>query len=184
MLKKILILSFFLGSAAAYAQVSPSVRGGQSTLWAGGMFSSFNPDFDPTSRLVGIGVLVDYNLTQRFGAEGEARWLHWNGAGGQTQSNYLVGPKARLFQYHRFSFNAKFLLGGVWITYPDSIGSGSYFAYAPGGYVDYRISRRFSVRGDYEYQILPAAPGLGGPSHGLTPHGFSVGVTYRILGVR
>lgn len=185
MLKKILILSFLLGSAAAYAQVAPSVRGGESTLWVGGMFSSFNPDFDTTSRLLGLGVLADYNVTQRFGAEAEARWLHWNGAGGQTQSNYLVGPKARLFKYHGFSLNGKFLLGGVWIKFPAVVdASGSYFAYVPGGYVDYRISRKFSARADYEYQFLPSAPGLGGPSHGLNPNGFSIGVTYRVLGVR
>jgi hypothetical protein len=183
MLKKILILSFLLGSAAAYAQVAPSVRGGASSLWAGGMFSSFDPDFDNTSRVLGLGVWADYNVTHRFGAQAEARWMHWNGAGQQTQSNYLLGPTVRVFQHHQFSFNAKFLLGGVWIQFPASVdASGSYFGYAPGGYVDYHISHsRFSVRGDYEYQFLPSAPGLGGPN-GLNPHGFSVGVNYRILG--
>jgi len=185
-LKKILILSFLLGSGAAYAQVAPSVQGGNSTLWAGAEFSSFNSDYDTKTRLIGIGALVDYNVTQRFGLEGEGRWLKWNGAGQQTQSDYLIGPKARLFQYHRFSLNAKFVFGGVFITYPNNIGTGSYFAYVPGGYGEYRLSRKFAVRGGYEYQFLPSAPGFGFgfPSHGLTPHGFSAGVTYRILGVR
>jgi hypothetical protein len=184
-LKKILILSFLLGSGAAYAQVAPSVRGGNSTLWVGGEFSSFDSDYTTYTRLLGVGALVDYNVTPRFGAEGELRWLHWNGTGNQTQSDYLGGPKVHLFQYHRFSLNAKVLLGGVWIKYPYQIGTGSYFAFAPGGYVDYRISQRLSVRGDYEYQFIPSAPGFPGfPSNGLNPNGFSVGVTYRILGVR
>src|SRR5271166_918936 len=48
-LKKILILSFLLGSGAAFAQVAPSVQGGNSTLWVGGEFSSFNWTTLPTS---------------------------------------------------------------------------------------------------------------------------------------
>ncbi len=185
MLKKILILSFLLGSGAAYAQVAPSVQGGNSTLWAGAEASSFDSDYDTKTRLIGIGALVDYNVTQRLGIEGEGRWLKWNGTGQQSQSDYLIGAKGRLFQYHRFSANAKILFGGVFITYPNKFGTGSYFAFAPGGYGEYRISRRFAIRGDYEYQFLPKAPGFEGlPSHGLNPNGFSVGVMYRILGVR
>jgi hypothetical protein len=184
-LKKILILSFLLGSGAAYAQVAPSVQGGNSTLWVGGEFSSFDSDYDTSKRLLGLGALVDFNLTPRFGLEAEGRWMKWNAVGQQSQYDYLLGAKARLFHYHRFSANAKFLVGGVWITYPLGVGSGSYFAYVPGGYGEYRISRKFAVRGDYEYQFLPTAPGFPGqPSHGLNPNGFSVGVTYRILGVR
>lgn len=185
MIKKILILSFLLGSGAAYAQVAPSVQGGNSTLWAGAEFSSFDSDYANSKRLLGIGVLVDYNVTQRFGVEAEGRWMKWNAVGQQSQYDYLVGGKARLIQFHRFSGNAKFLVGGVWITYPYGVGTGSYFALAPGGYGEYRISRRFAVRGDYEYQFIPSAPGFQGlPSHGLNPNGFSAGVTYRILGIR
>src|SRR5271170_4449414 len=90
-LKKILILSFLLGSGAAYSQVAPSVRGGNSTLWAGGEFSSFSSDYDTKTRIIGAGALVDYNLNQKFGLVGEARWLHWNGTDSQTQSDYLIG---------------------------------------------------------------------------------------------
>jgi len=187
-LKKILILSFLLGSGAAYAQVAPSVRGGNSTLWVGGEFASFDSDYDTTSRIVGIGVDADYNFTQRFGAIAEARWMHWNGADSQGQSDYLIGGKYAFWRFHRFTFNAKFLVGGVWVKYPvvaTGGSTGSYFAYAPGGSVDYRLSRHFSVRGAYEYQFLPSAPGFANePSNGLTPNGFSVGVNYRILGVR
>ena len=188
MLKKILILTFLLASGAAFAQVAPSVRGGNSTLWVGGEFGSFNSDYDPITRIVGPGVDFDYNFTQKIGVVGEARWLHWNGHDSQTQSDYLGGGKYSFFRFHRFTFNAKFLVGGVWVKYPVKAtggSTGSYFAYAPGASVDYRVSRRFSVFGAYEYQILPSAPGFADqPSHGLTPNGFSVGVNYRILGVR
>lgn len=187
MFKKFLILSLLLGPVAAFAQVSPSASGGTSALWVGGEFSNFNPDYG-RSRLNGIGVFADYNLTPKLGAEGEARWLHWSGDGGETESNYLAGVKYRVYKWNRFGFNAKFLLGGIWITYPPNqpISSGSYFAYVPGGFVDYRISQRLSVRGDYEYQLIPSAPGKNPifPSNGLTPNGFSVGVAYRLFGAR
>ena len=188
MLKKILILSFLLGSGAAYSQVAPSVRGGNSSLWVGGEFSSFSSDYDTKSRIIGPGVLVDFNVTPRLGLVGEARWLHWNGTDNQAQSDYLIGGKYAIWRFHRFTVNAKFLVGGVWIKYPvvaTGGSTGSYFAYAPGGFVDYRLTPHLSIRGDYEYQILPSAPGFyNEPSHGLTPNGFSVGVNYRILGSR
>jgi hypothetical protein len=186
--KKLLLFSFFLfllGSVATHAQVAQSAHGGNSSVWVGGEFSSFNSDYDPLTRLEGAGVFVDYNLTPKYGAEGEIRWLKWNGAGDQTQSDYLAGGKYRVFKFHNFTANAKFLVGLVRVKYPFDIGNGNYFTYAPGGYADYRLSRRLSVRGDYEYQILPSAPGFPGlPSHGLTPNGFSIGVAYRILGAR
>ena len=187
MLKKLFIISLLLASGAAYAQVAPSVRGGNASLWVGGEFASFNSDYDTRTRIIGPGVNVDYNFTPHFGLIGEARWLHWNGTDSQTQSDYLAGAKYT-FHYHRFSFAGKMLLGGVWVKYPvvaTGGSTGSYFAYAPGGFIDYRVSRRFSVRGGYEYQFLPSAPGFAGqPSHGLNPQGFTVGVNYRLLGVR
>jgi hypothetical protein len=186
-LRKLFIIGLLFGSGAAFAQVAPSVRGGSSTLWVGGEFGSFNSDYLPTQRIIGPGVTVDYNFTPKIGLIAEARWLHWNGADSQTQSDYLAGAKYT-FHYHRFSFGPKFVAGGVWVKYPvvaTGGSTGSYFAYAPGGFGEYRVSRRFSVRGGYEYQFLPSAPGfIGEPSNGLTPHGFTVGVNYRLLGVR
>jgi Outer membrane protein beta-barrel domain len=186
-LKKLLVVTIVLVSGAAYAQVAPSVRGGNATLWVGGEFGSFYSDYLPTNRIIGPGVTVDYNFTRNIGFIGEARWLHWNGADSQTQSDYLAGAKYA-FHFQKFSFGPKFLIGGVWIKYPVQAtagATGSYFAYAPGAFGEYRLSRHFSVRGGYEYQILPSAPGFfGEPSHGLTPHGFTVGFNYRLLGVR
>jgi|HubBroStandDraft_5_1064220.scaffolds.fasta_scaffold164686_1 hypothetical protein len=185
LLKKIFILNVILGSVVGLAQVAPSARGGNSTLWVGGEVSSFSPDFDPHSRLEGLGAFADFNVTQKLGLEGEARWLHFNGAQGQTNSDYLAGVKYRLFKFRALSVDGKLLAGGVWIKYPAEIGTGSYFAYAPGVFGDYRLSQRFSARVDYEYQFLPSAPGFPTePSHGLSPNGFSVGVVYRLLGVR
>ncbi len=192
MIKKIFLLSL-LAAPALYGQVASSAKGGNSTVWVGGQVSSFNPDYG-NEDIAGVGVFADYNITPKLGIEGQLRWLHWHNAndGQETQDDYLGGVKYRLLRWNRFSLNGKFLLGGVWITYPYftdtkiSMGSGSYFAYAPGGDVEYRASKRWAVRAGYQYQILPSAPGtaFGGNSNGLTPHGFDVGVSYRVLGVR
>ncbi|HEX5233956.1 MAG TPA: outer membrane beta-barrel protein [Silvibacterium sp.] len=185
-IRKILILSVVLSAAGVYAQVATSVTGGEGVLWAGGEFSDFRPDYGSTS-LFGPAAIFDFNVTPKIGVVGEARWLDWHNAGdiGETQRDYLIGGKYRLYRWRKFDFDVKGMIGGVWIKFPDDIGKGSYFAYAPGAFVDYRLSNRFHLRGDYEYQLLPSAPNIPGqPNDGLTPHGFSIGLEYNILHTR
>ena len=68
------------------------------------------------------------------------------------------------------------------IQYPFSIGSGTYLALAPGGGLNYRLSRRFSLRAEYEYQMWPGSPNFTNePAHELTPNGFHAGIAYRLL---
>lgn len=181
-----MIFSFVLSATAVYAQVATSVTGGEGVLWAGGEFSDFSPDYG-SAPLFGVGASFDFNVTPKVGVVGEARWLDWHnsGDGGETQRDYLLGGKYRFYRWRKFDFNAKGMVGGVWIRFPDDIGKGSYFAYVPGGFVDYRLSNRFRVRAGYEYQILPSAPNIPGqPNGGLTPHGFSLGIEYNVLHTR
>ena len=186
MLKKLLVMTLMLLPVPVFAQVASATRGGGLGLSAGAEYSNFRPDWGPT-RLQGIAVFadVDHLFLDKLGIEGEARWLNFNQPFGETESNYLGGLRYRLLRYHGLSFYGKFLLGAGLITYPHGIGTGSYFAYVPGGTVQYRLSHRWSVRGDYEYQFWPSAPGLvftyPQPSSGLTPSGFSGGVSYRIF---
>lgn len=183
-IKTLLICSFFAAASTILsAQAARATRGGNSALWVGGEFSDFAPDYGSVD-LKGIGVNVDLDVTPKIGAIGEMRWLRFgnSGDGNETQADYLAGGKYRLWRWNRFDLDGKFLLGGVWITFPGDIGRGSYFALAPGGFVDYRLTPRFSLRAGYEYQFLPSAPGiLGQPDNGMTPHGFTVGVEYRLL---
>lgn len=191
-----------LVAATVNAQSPPAARGGESTLWAGAEMTSMNPDYGCVSnspfrcstQVMGPTAFFDFNLRAKWGAEGEARWLDWNGDGGQTISNYLLGGRYRVLQYHRLSGWGKLLMGGGWIQTPNypQAGSlkGSYFAYVPGGTLQFRLTDRISLRGDYEYEKWPSFNGPQGYSggvlvqhnSGLTPNGFSVGVTYRILG--
>jgi Outer membrane protein beta-barrel domain len=200
--KSIGLFTLFLLPAALFAQNPKSAIGGESSLWAGAEVSYFNPGYSCTGNWVwncdfdqvGIAAFADFNLTPKYGAEGEARWIHWDGLGNMVESNYLLGPRYRPYRRGPVSFWVKTLFGGGWITTPNypEVGSlkGSYFMYAPGGTVDYRLTHRISLRADYEYQIWPSfqAPttysGVTPEPHNgpLTPNGFSVGVTYRFLG--
>ncbi|HLH35537.1 MAG TPA: outer membrane beta-barrel protein [Alloacidobacterium sp.] len=182
----------FVGAAllllpfSVFAQVAPATQGGGHSLSAGAEYSNFQPDWGP-NRLSGIAVFGDLDniFLHNLGIEGEARWLHFQEYHGQKEEHYLLGPRYRFVRFHQISGYGKVLFGGGWITYPYGIGSGSYFAYAPGGTAEYRLTHHFILRGDYEYQIWPSAPGLAftfpNPSHGLTPNGFSVGVAYKIF---
>lgn len=184
-----------------FAQVPRSAVGGNASFWAGGEMSSFNPDYSCSSSspfkcpLIGPAVFFDLNVTPKWGAEGEARWLHWNGSNGEIESNYLAGGRYRAFRYGRLNGWVKILAGAGLITTPGYpvAGSlkGSYFAMAPGGTLELRLTDRISLRGDYEYQFWPAFAGpptynstgaLVQHNNGLAPNGFSLGVTYRFLG--
>jgi opacity protein-like surface antigen len=180
LIRKLFCITLLLFPVSVLAQVAAATRGGGLSLSAGAEYSNFQPDYG-FNRLGGIAVFADADniVLHKLGAEGEARWLHFNQFFGETQAHYLLGPRYRFIRYHGLSLYGKFLMGGGFITYPNNIGSGSYFAYTPGATAEYRLARHWIVRGDYEYQFWPSAPGLAftypNPSNGLTPNGFSVG---------
>ncbi len=173
----------------AHAQVAEAAVGSDRHLWVGAEGSSFNPDYNHIAgRLTGVGVYGDYLVSHLFGLEGEGRLMDFNKIDGQTQKFVAGGPIVNVYHYRGFIPFVKVLLGAAAITYPYqsgtkiSIGSGSYFAFVPGGGIDYRFNSRFKIRGEYEYELIPSAPGFPGqPSNGLTPTGYSAGVSYRIF---
>ena len=178
----LLLFCMALSSARLFAQTAPSAYERHINLWAGAEFSNFQPDYSPVNRLEGLGAYADWSLNTNLAVEGEMRFLHFNSNGGAYQDHYLIGPKLSTNRWARFKPYAKFLVGMGKNNFPYNIGYGKYFALAPGGGVDYELSRRFAVRADYEYQIWPAAPAIPGQTNnGMTPNGFSVGFAYRIL---
>lgn len=195
MLKKICLMtvSSLVFAASVVGQSVPAATSGHVSVSVGAEGSNFNPDWGCVSssefscwsnHLWGLAAIVDVDrIKGKFGAEGEARWLHWGGpSGGLVDSNYLIGPRYPLFRRHSFVGYAKVLLGGSWTTLPNGVGSGSYFTIAPGGTVEYGITKKLVVRGDYEFQDWPSFSGIPGlPNNGLTPNGFSVGVKYRLI---
>lgn len=166
------------------AQAAPAILGGGRSLWAGGEYSNFTPDFGPPQRLSSIGVYGDFNWNSRYALEAEARFLHFGGFAGEYENSYVAGPKVVLIRHGKFRPYAKFLLGVGKINFPYQVGNGSYFDFAPAGGLDYRLTRNLALRAEYEYQFWPSAPGIvGEPNNGLKPNGFSAGVSCRIPGI-
>ena len=186
--KALLVCLLLLLSPLVFAQAVPSAEGSGRSIWVGAEGSLFNPDWGCQSsspfscgdgQLVGVAAFTDVNrIIGKIGVEGEARWLLWHGR--TTQSNYLFGPRYPVISRRNLSVNLKFLAGGATIRYPHQPNWDGWTAFAPGITFGYRVSQRFLVRGDYEYQIWPGYVGLKG-AHGLTPNGFSAGVSYRLF---
>jgi hypothetical protein len=183
--KYLLFATLLLLPAISRAQVVAAGRGGNQQLFAGGFFSDFGPDYG-FHRLYGFGGFADYNLTPRLGAEAEARFLRFHQLANIHEDTYLIGPKIN-YGRKKFIFYGKGLFGLGEFNFPQNAAHGSYFAIGLGGGVDYRLSHRFYARGEYEYQIWPGFVGppdsatTGNRANGLTPNGFSVGMSYRIF---
>jgi len=174
----------FLAAVSAHAQVVPAANARTFSVSAGGLGSMFQPDYaglgvaqTSPNRLYGPGVYVDVHFSRWLQVEGEGRWLRFNQyyAGGSPPGNgentYLIGPRIPVGTFHRVTPYGKVLVG---------MGNGSFLngntlVLSYGGGVDYKLTRRFTLRAfDFEYQQWFVNPTL-------YPYGGSVGISYRIF---
>lgn len=156
-------------------QVAPSAFKSSLSLTAGGMVSLYNPDY-VDYKLGGIGGYVDLNVFHGYGIEAEGRWQHFHEYYGMSQDNYLLGPRKQIFHFWKARPYVKVLGGFTNMNFGGDIGTGRFTTIAFGAGADIRLDRRWSVRGDYEYQWWPDFLG----DH-LDPNGVSVGMSYRIF---
>jgi outer membrane protein with beta-barrel domain len=181
-MKRSLILSLlFLFPAASlttYAQVAPAAYGNGTSLSVGAVGSMFQPDYagrgiaeTSPNRLFGVGAYVDYRVSRWVQLEGEGRWLRFNQYAGINEDSYMVGPRVPIHDFHHWTPYGKVLVG---------LGTGSFLTgttgtVAFGGGVDYRLTRKLTVRAiDFEYQYWHVAPTL-------WPYGGSAGISYTIF---
>ncbi len=181
----------FAAAVSARSQVVPAATGRTFSLNVGGMGSVFQPDYagnliaqTAPNRLYGAGAYVDAHFSRWLQIEAEGRWLDFNDnyVCGQTlfgeyvycqnsEHSYLIGPRIAPYTFHQFTPYGKVLVG---------IGSGSFItgrtlAVAYGGGVDYRLTRRFTLRAfDFEFQQWRVIPTL-------YLYGGSVGLSYKIF---
>jgi opacity protein-like surface antigen len=177
-------LSAILLAVAAQAQVVPSGTEPVHVLWVGGEYSNIQAGFpyESNQRLWGIGGFANYRFTSHIDVQAELRFLRFNSFYGETEDNYLAGPRYVVGRFGKFQPFAQCLAGMGKIQYPFQIGSGNYLAVAPGAGANYRIAHRWSITGEYEYQFWPGSTDVGGePSHQIDPSGFHVGVAFRLL---
>jgi len=194
MMKRTVVALFSIlsvaGAVSARAQVVPSATNGQASIVVGGTGSMFQPDYAgggyrsvAPNRLYGVGVYVDIKFSKWLQAEAEGRWLRFNQYDNINEDNYLIGER---FPIHRYKFMGatpyvKALAGVSKMNFEGNALSGRYATFAFGGGVDFRVTKRISVRGDFESQSWlswPNVPPL--PNAALLPYGGSVGVGYRI----
>jgi opacity protein-like surface antigen len=160
------------------AQVVPSATGRRISVTAGGLGSAFQPDYagegiaeTSPNRLYGVGAYVDVRINRWVQIEAEGRWSRYNQYLGNGEDTYLIGPRIPIHRFGRATPYAKVLFG----MNSASFLTGHSTALAYGGGLDYRLTKRFSVRAfDFEYQQWQVTPTL-------RPYGASVGVGYRVF---
>jgi opacity protein-like surface antigen len=193
----LLFFVLVLGALSARAQVDPSAYARGMSIAAGGEVSGFQPDYAGnrvpqaapfSGYLAGIGTYVDVKFTPWVQLEGEGRWMRFNQPDkGIYEDNYLVGPRLPIYKLHFWHATpyAKALIGFGKLNFEDGNGWGRYTAIAYGGGLEMKLSRRLTMRlPDFEYQQwLNWSEGTGKAAN-LFPYGISVGVSYRIFGLR
>jgi outer membrane autotransporter protein len=93
---------------------------------------------------------------------------------GIKESTYLVGPRIA-YPIRQIIPYAKVMVGGGAFTYPFHEGNDHHTVWAFGAGLDYRITQRFYIRGDYEKQRWSFGNGT------IAPQTLSAGVTYRLF---
>lgn len=177
------LLCLFI-SPSAHSQAAESATSRQFNITAGAMGSAFSrgggshPIYGPSANfLAGPGTYVDFHFTHWIQVEGEARWLRFHAAAGEHQDNYLIGPKVPVVRFGHAQVYGKALIGLGRMTFPNKYGYGTFTALAFGGGIDYRLSRKLSARGDFEYQDWPNFL----PGETMKPYGVTIGMAYRVF---
>src|ERR1700677_156181 len=181
---------------SAHAQVVPAAFAKGLSVTAGGEASVFQPDYTgfgvpahaPFSQyLYGVGTYVDVKFTPWIQIEAEGRWLRFNQTDGIYEDNYLIGPRLPIYRLHfwRATPYGKVLIGYGKLNFENGNGWGRYTQLAYGGGLDIKMSKRIDVRlPDFEYQQwLNWTEGYG-KTYNLFPYGVSVGVSYRVFGIK
>ena len=179
-----------IGTRAGFAQAVESADEPGLHIRVGGMASGFEPDAGAglsslkpdgsTPWLFGPGVYSDLHFSHWVQLEAEGRWLRFNQFGGEHEDNYLIGPRVPIHRIgHRGEAYGKVLVGLGNMSFANDPGSWGHFtALAFGGSVDFRLTRKVTLRAvDFEYHDWPVWL----PGQSLQPYGVSVGASYRVF---
>jgi opacity protein-like surface antigen len=180
----------------ADAQTAPAARMYAPNFQVGAEFSGFSTDVakSPAPFEYGAGIYADLKVLGPIGIEAEARTIQFNQyedvrqdiASGGLRYVLNRGPLAA----HRYLLYAKALGGLGSADFPPgtygqdpSRKHDTFTTFTLGAGVDYRLSERVTLRGEYEYQSwFDYGRGLGKSGLGTAnPSGFSVGAAYRFF---
>jgi opacity protein-like surface antigen len=175
----------FCTALTMHAQSAASGSGATASLWAGVDYTDFKAGFpvDSNYRFSGIGAFVSYSRDRHWSLDAHARFLTMKSWNGETEQDWLIGPRYSFLRGAKLRPYGSLLIGAVKMHYPFQIGDGTNFALAPGGGLEYRRGERWSLRAGYEYQTLLDSPRFTNETHyGIKPNGFTAGVAYKIFG--
>jgi hypothetical protein len=169
-----LLVALALGRTAS-AQVLPPGDAGGLSIFAGATASAFSLQYGDR-KMLGITPFVDVDTRRDLGFEGEARWLDFHQTDNVHVTTWLAGPR-----YHRsigkYQIYGKGLVGIGEFNFPYNYAYGRYLVVAPGGGVDYSLTRRVRLRLlDGEYQYWPQF--TFGP---MSSYGISTGLRIRVF---
>jgi hypothetical protein len=169
-----LVLLSFASGRALFGQSVESANAGGVSVWIGAGASGYYLQYGGVKNL-GLTGFVDADSIRRWGIEGEGRWLDYHQTANIHAETYLAGPRYH-FNVGRLQPYVKGLAGVGKFNFPYNYAYGSYFVIAPGAGMDYRLTRRVSVRADFEYQYWPQF--TFGP---MSSSGVTTGIRYRIF---
>lgn len=178
-----------------FSQVVPSATDKHLQLKIGAGFSDYDGDLG-NGRLIGGALWIDavppllpralYGLGIEFEARGVQTSQNSPTERGVFREATAGGGAIYTWHHYRtFRPYVKFILdlAGQNFNIGDTLyHHESQVAFAPGGGVDYAITRNLWVRGDYEYQIWPRPAPT--PIWDTDPQGFSVGLMWDFKPLR
>jgi hypothetical protein len=171
-------LMLALGCSAmrlAEAQVAESADAGRAFVWVGASGSGYTLQYGQR-KMLGVTAFVDSDTIRHFGIEGECRMLEFHQTQNVHAETYLGGVRYH-FNVGRFQPYAKGLAGLGEFNFTYNYAHGSYLVIAPGAGIDYRLSRRVSVRAvDFEYQYWPQFT-----FGAMSSVGISTGLRFRVF---
>jgi len=138
----------------ALAQVqAPGDKGGF-IVSVGGMGSGYYLQYGQR-KMDGFTAFVDADTKRRFGIEAEGRWLEFHQTANVHVETFSAGGRYH-FDVGRFAPYAKGLVGFGDFNFPYNYAYGRYLVVTAGGGLDFRWTRRVTVRAvDFEYQDWP-----------------------------
>jgi hypothetical protein len=174
----LLMLTLFVtaiaGERCALAQSAESANAGRALVSVGVAASGYTLGYGDR-RIIGMAAWIDADTIRRFGFESEMRRLEFRQTANVHAETYLTGVRYHL-NLARTQPYVKVLGGYGHFNFPNNYAKGSYFVIAGGGGVDYRLSHRWTVRADVEYQSWPQF--TYGPMNSI---GANVGIRYRVF---
>jgi hypothetical protein len=170
------LFAFCLAMArSASGQVVPAADAGGFKLTVGATATGYSLQYGDR-KMLGVAAIADVDTNRRIGIEGEAQWLMFHQTANVHTTTWLIGPRYHV-TFGRFQPYVKGLVGFGQFNYPYNLGQDNDLVIAPGGGIDYRITRRVRLRlADFEYQIWPQFH-----FGSLSSYGISSGIRVRVF---